>query len=112
MAKHRLRLEQEAIEDLEYGVHYYRDRAGEEVALRFVGAIEDAFALLIEQPEAGRRYETAPTPRLREVRAWSLGAFPYLIFYELVESVVLILGVVEAHQDLPEVFRKRWGVEP
>ncbi len=82
------------------------------MALRFVGAVEGALGLLEERPEMGRRYDTAPTPRLRDVRAWPLGDFPYLVFYEIVENVVLVLGVVEGHQDLPEVFRRRWTREP
>ena len=111
MGTHRVQLEQEAIEDYERGVRYYRDHGGAEVALRFVDVVEHAFTLLAEQPEIGRRYETAPAERLRAVRAWPLREFPYLVFYEVVETVVRVLGIVEAHQDLPEIFRKRWSVD-
>ena len=107
MRPRRVRFEQEAIEDLEGGVSYYREQAGEEVALRFVAAVEAACDLLVEQPEAGRRYETALHPRLRDVRAWPLGDFPYLIFYQVDENVILVLGVLEGQQDLPEIFRTR-----
>ncbi len=112
MSERRVRFEQEATEDLERSVVYYRDEAGgEEVALRFVGAIEAACDLLLRHPEAGRRYETAVHPRLRDVRVWQLADFPYLIFYfhDVVDDVLLVLGVLEGHRDLPEVFRTRWG---
>ena len=109
MSDRRVRFEQEAIEDLEEGVRYYREQAGAEVALRFVAAVETACDLLVGQPEAGRQYETALHPRLRDVRAWTLGDFPYLVFYKVTENLILVLGVIEGHQDLPEIFRKRWG---
>jgi hypothetical protein len=32
-----------------------------------------------------------------------------LIFYELTEAEILIAGIVEGHQNLPEIFRKRWS---
>ncbi len=108
MGTKRLRLEQEAEEDLEAGVLYYRDEAGEEVALRFIAAVEDSFSLLREHPEAGRKYETAPSSRLREIHAWPLRVFPYIIFYELTDTEILVLGIIEGYQDLPEIFRKRW----
>jgi plasmid stabilization system protein ParE len=70
VSERRIRFEQEANEDLEKGVIYYRDEAGgEEVALRFVGAVEAACDLLLRHPEAARRYETAVHPRLRDVQA-------------------------------------------
>jgi toxin ParE1/3/4 len=105
----RLRIEQEAEEDLEASVRYYRDEAGEDLALRFVDAVEGVFSLLNEHPEVGRKYESAPSPRLRELRAWPLADFPFLIFYELTEAEILIAGIVEGHQNLPEIFRKRWS---
>ena len=105
----RIRLEREAVEDLEVAVEHYAEKAGEDVALRFVETTEHAFSLLAEHPEMGRRYEVALHPRLRDVRVWPLRDFPYLVFYQVLDETVLVLALVEAHQDLPEFFRKRWN---
>ncbi len=107
--KRRLRFEQEAEEDLERAIDYYRQEAGEDVALRFVDVAFHAFSLLVEHPEMGRHYDAALDPRLRKVRAWPLREFPYVVFYVVSGDEDLdVLAVVEAHQDLPELLRRRW----
>jgi toxin ParE1/3/4 len=75
-----------------------RDRPS--TALRFIDAVEQAFARLAEMPEIGpvRQFRN---PHLLGIRMWPVPGFRnYLIFYRIAADEIQILRVLHAARDL------------
>jgi toxin ParE1/3/4 len=98
-----VRLEAEASADLVSAVEHYVREAGTDVALRFVERAEECFDFLARHPEGGRIFEGARALRLTSLRAWSMGDFPYVIFYEADARAIRVYAVVHASRDLSRV---------
>jgi len=89
-----------ADQDLLEAVEYYLQDAGDEVALRFVDAVEKAFRHIARHPASGSpRY--ALELELPGVRCWPVKHFPYLIFYVEREDHIDVWRLLHGQQDIP-----------
>ena len=104
--KRRIRVEQEAEDDICSAVEYYRDEAGEDVALRFVDAVDDGLRFLGDH-EVGRRFDSGTHPKLRKLRIWPLKVFPYAVIFESNSEEVRVYSVPHTKRDLPEILKAR-----
>jgi toxin ParE1/3/4 len=86
--------------DLEEATVHLRDHAGADVALRFVSAAAETFALLARHPEIGREY--APRDdRLAGMRAFRIHRFEqHLVFYRVEADAIRIERVLHGSRDL------------
>ena len=97
MAK-AVELRARAARDIEGAVDYYAAEAGEDVALRFISALTEAFGLLAGFPHSGtlRWSHELGIPGLR---SWSLQGFPYVVFYVDRPSALDVWRVLHARRD-------------
>jgi toxin ParE1/3/4 len=88
--------------DLLKQVDWYRDKAGPQVAERYVNAVESTLGILAENPELGRpRFQH--WPELAGLRSWRVDR-PYhrhLIFYRFDEETLNAERVIHGARDLP-----------
>ncbi|MQW88152.1 type II toxin-antitoxin system RelE/ParE family toxin [Sinorhizobium saheli] len=92
--------------DVEAAIDYYAREAGTEAALGFIDALQAAYALIPEHPEAGSlRY--AYDLGLPDLRCVSLKRYPYLVFYREQPNHVDVWRVLHATRDIPQ-----WMQEP
>lgn len=96
----------QANRDVDEAVDHYLDEASEEVALRFLDALERAYTHIGRQPASGSpRYARELT--IPGLRFWPLRRFPYLVFYIERRDHVDVWRVLHARRDIPE-----WMQEP
>lgn len=96
----------QACRDVDEAVDHYLDEASEEVALRFLDALERAYNHMGRQPASGSpRY--ARELNIPGLRFWPLRRFPYLVFYVERRDHVDVWRVLHARRDMPE-----WVQEP
>ena len=89
-----------ASRDVEDAIDYYLSEAGEQVALGFVEAVEQAYLQIASQPAIGSpRY--AHELNLPGLRSWPLQRYPYLIFYVDLPSHIDIWRVLHSQRDIP-----------
>lgn len=92
--------------DVEEAIDYYVREAGTEIALGFIDALQEAYALFANHPEAGSlRY--AYELGLPDLRSVSLKRYPYLVFYRDQPGLVDVWRVLHAKRDIPQ-----WMQEP
>jgi len=86
--------------DFEDAVDYNAHEAGEQIALRFIDAIESAFRAIAGHPAAGSpRY--AYELDLPGLRTWLVKRHPYLIFYIDQENHIDVWRVLHTQRDIP-----------
>lgn len=91
---------QQANRDVDVAVSYYLSEAGEAVALRFIHALEKAYAHIGRHPAAGSpRY--AHELNLPALRAWSLAGYPFTLFYVEHPDHVDLWRVLHNQRDIP-----------
>lgn len=73
----------------------YRERAGREVAGRFVDQIEDCIAFIAKRPQACAVYTQLEGKTFRK---WRLKDFPVSIFFRVDAGGTIILEAVYAHR--------------
>lgn len=96
----------QASRDVDETVDHYLDEASEEVALRFLDALERAYNHMGRRPASGSpRY--ARELSIPGLRFWPLRRFPYLVFYVERRDHVDVWRVLHARRDMPE-----WMQEP
>ena len=79
---------------------YLGEEATEEVALRFIDAVDAALRSLADTPEIGRLREFR-SARLAGLRSWPVPGFPkHLIFYRADEDLVEVVRVLHGARDL------------
>lgn len=89
-----------ATHDLDSAADYYVAHAGANVALRFVNAVEAATRRVGKHPGLGSlrfAYELA----IPDLRATTIGKFPYVMFYVECNDVIEVWRVLHAGQDIP-----------
>lgn len=91
-----------AAADIEAAMAYYRDEAGEQVALDFVDALEAAISTLRDQPLIGS-LRFAYELEIPDLRTWPLEQFPHLVFYVPGAEHVDVWRVLHAKRDIPSV---------
>ena len=86
--------------DIDEAIDYYLREAGDRVALRFIGAIEDAFRAIGQSPAAGSPH-WAHELDLRGLRSRQTKRFPYLVFYLERVDHIDVWRVLHARRDIP-----------
>lgn len=94
--------------DVDQAVAHYLDEASEAVALRFVDALERAFAHIGRQPASGSPRYTHELGILG-LRSWPLRRFPYMVFYLEREDHVDVWRVLHGGRDIPAWMQGRPG---
>lgn len=86
--------------DIDAAIDFYRDSAGEDIALGFIKALEKAFKQLAQHPETGSaRYgQELDLPGLR---SWPLKKYPYLIFYIEQADHLDVWRILHGKTDIP-----------
>jgi toxin ParE1/3/4 len=90
--------------DVDDAVAGYLKEHKQEVALRFVDAIEDAYGLLGRHPAIGPSYY-AHELDIPGLQSWSLPRFPYVIFYIDQADHVAVLRLLHARRDIPALMQ-------
>jgi toxin ParE1/3/4 len=99
-ATKRLRFRELALVDVETTTQWYAQQAGELAALKFLAALDAAYAHIERHPATG-------SPRwgleldVPDLRSWPLGRFPHLVFYVERESHVEVWRVLHGARDIP-----------
>jgi toxin ParE1/3/4 len=89
-----------AQQDIEATVAHYLEQGGEALALRFIEAVESAFARIGRYPGVGSpRY--AYELGIEGLRAWPLRHFPYLVFYREEANQLDVWRLLHAGRDIP-----------
>jgi toxin ParE1/3/4 len=89
-----------ADQDVEGIIDYYLGQAGADIALRFVDALQSAYARVARQPAAGSpRY--AHELGLPGLRTWPLQGFPYRVFYFEQAGSIEVWRVLHERRDIP-----------
>lgn len=89
-----------AEQDVNDALDFYLAEAGQQVALNFIDALERAYQMIGEQPEAGSsRY--AHELELPGLRSWLLRGYPYVVFYMPRDQHIDVWRVLHAARDLP-----------
>jgi toxin ParE1/3/4 len=86
--------------DIDDTAAQYLEEAGEEVALRFLAAVDDAFDLLSRNPGLGSPRH-ATVLQLPGIRCWPLRPWPQLVFYVEREQAVDVFRVLHGARDIP-----------
>ena len=85
--------------DVEDAIDYYAREEGADLALRFIGALEDGYRMISARPAMGSpRY--AHELDLPGFRSRGLRRFPYLVFYVERADRIDIWRVLHAQRDI------------
>ena len=89
-----------ADQDAEGIIDYYLEQAGENVALKFVDALQLAYARIARQPAAGspRHAHALGIPGLR---TWPVHGFPHRVFYFEQADSIDVWRVLHERRDIP-----------
>ena len=99
-----LRVLPRADADVDEAAEYYAEEASLEVALRFLGAVQQVYEFVRSNPEAGSpgQYESR---ELQGMRRWPVPRFDsYLVFYRLAGEWVEIVRVLHGARDIEALF--------
>lgn len=105
MSPKRIVPRERAVRDIAEAVDYYRNEAGEKVALGFIHALEQAFRHIARHPATGSpRY--AHELDLPGLRSWPLKRYPYLVFFVEGDDHVDVWRVQHGERDIPAWMRE------
>lgn len=89
-----------ALGDVDDAIDHYAGEAGPPVVLKFVDALESAYAHIGRHPATGSpRY--AQALGLPGLRCWPLKRFPHLVFYVEYEQHLDVWRVLHEQRDIP-----------
>ncbi len=89
-----------AQQDIEEAIAHYLQEASDQVAFRFIDALEHAYIHISRHPATGSpRY--AHELNIAELRTWPLPRFPFLIFYITRPDHIDVLRVLHVQRDIP-----------
>ena len=92
-------LRTQAQQDIDEAIAYYLGEGGQDLALRFVDALEQATAHIGRQPVTGSpRY--GHELNLPGLRSWPLSRFEHLLFYVEHEGHVDVWRVLHGRRDI------------
>lgn len=92
-----------ASRDVDEAIQYYLQEGAASAALGFIDELEKAYGRLSRHPALGStRY--AYELDLPDLRCWSLGKYPYLVFYMTHPDHVDVWRVLHAVRDIPRMF--------
>lgn len=94
-----------ATRDAEDALEYYLLEAGEQIAVAFIDALEEAFSRLARYPSVGsNRY--AHELNLPGLRSWPLSRFPWLIFYVDSPDSIDVWRILHQRRNIPDWMQK------
>jgi len=105
VTERRAQLRAPAAADIDDAIAHLRDNAGDEVALAFVDALENAVNHIARSPSVGSlrfSYELG----IPELRARRVRRFPYVIFYVPRGDHIDIWRVLHTRRDIPSTFAR------
>jgi toxin ParE1/3/4 len=89
-----------ASRDVDEALDHYLVEAGEQVALGFVDALEQAYTHVGRHPATGSpRYQHELG--LPELRTWPLSRYPYMLFYVERPDHIDVWRVLHGQRDIP-----------
>ena len=94
----RYEFHSEALEEYREAAHWYGNREPN-LALRFVGEVEDAIRRVLDEPTRWRAIE-------EDVRRCLTHVFPYAILYTIEPEFILIVAVMHCARE-PEYWKAR-----
>lgn len=86
--------------DVEAAVAWYLAEAGKETALRFIAALEKAYAHIARHP-ASASPRHAHELGLTGLRSWPLRRFPFVVFFVEQSDVIDVWRVLHGERDIP-----------
>ena len=93
-------------QDIDEAVDYYLSETGENAALGFIDALEQAFRHIARHPATGSsRY--AHELDLLGLRYWPLKRYPYLVFFVEHDDHIDVWRILHGARDIPA-----WMIEP
>lgn len=94
-----------AARDVEEAIDFYIDEGGEDLAIRFIDALERAFSHLGRHPASGSpRY--AHELEIPGLRSWPVAPFPHPVFYLDRRDHVDVWRVLHGSRDVPAWMRE------
>jgi len=88
-----------AIVDIESAFEYYFQKAGIELALQFVDAINETLQILAANPSLGSPRGWI-NPRLAQLRSWHVTGFnKYRVYYVVTQEEIDIVRILHGAQD-------------
>lgn len=100
MSAKRIVPRQQAHRDVDAAVDYYLSEAGENAALAFIEALEQAYRHIARHPaSASPRY--AVELDLPGLRCWPLKRYPYLIFFVERDDHIDVWRILHGERDIP-----------
>lgn len=86
--------------DVDEAVAHCLDHAGTEIVIGFIGALEEAFGHIADNPGSGSpRY--GHEVNLPGLRSWPLKAYAYLVFYMTYEDRIDVWRILHDRRDIP-----------
>ena len=104
MAARPVQFRDRASADLDEAIDYYLSEAGQDVALRFVDAVERTARRAGKNPQLGTlrfAYELG----LPGLRALPVGRYPHLMFYVGREDVIDVWRLLHTSRDIPNTLQ-------
>lgn len=93
-----------AARDVDDAIAHYQVEGGQDLALRFIDALQQSFQRIARHPGVGSpRY--AYELGLEGLRAWKLRRFPMLVFYREQPDHIDVWRVLQAQRDVPSWMR-------
>lgn len=89
-----------ANQDVDEALAHYLTEATHDVALGFIDALEQAYALISRQPAMGSPHYGHELG-LPGLRAWTLSRYPYMVFYVECPGHIDVWRVLHGHRDIP-----------
>jgi plasmid stabilization system protein ParE len=84
---------------------FSRSKGGPTLARKFVASLETSLDRLVEQPDAGPRFDSA-LHRLRDARIWPVHSHPVCLVYYQVGDRIEIVRIVQASRESPGASRR------
>ncbi|MEX0697161.1 MAG: type II toxin-antitoxin system RelE/ParE family toxin [Dongiaceae bacterium] len=92
-------------QDIDEAVDYYLSETGENAALGFIDALEQAFRHIARHPATGSsRY--AHELDLPGLRYWPLKRYPYLVFFVEHDDHIDVWRILHGARDIPAWMRE------
>lgn len=99
---------EQAERDVDDALTYYLDENATEAAHGFIDALESTYQHISQFPASGfPRY--AHELNLPELRHWSLGDYPYLVFYVEQPQHIDVWRILHSQRDIPEFLSLNTG---
>lgn len=106
------RYSDETIQDLSLQYECYAENAGEDIAERYLGAMEQTRLTLCKKADLGRICHFR-SPKLANLRSFPMqGAYgKHLVFYKITDDTLFVFRVLHAARNLPQRLLEPPGVD-